>query len=73
VTKAVKENIPGIVNVSAFAAAEARIARADAPASKKAFVDLIIALTPPLPSGLSAKRSGRDGIADHRHSQITPA
>jgi hypothetical protein len=43
VTKAVKENIPGIVNVSAFAAAaEARIARADAPASKKAFVDLIM-------------------------------
>jgi hypothetical protein len=43
VTEAVKENIPGIVNVSAFAsAAEARIARADAPASKKAFVDLIM-------------------------------
>jgi hypothetical protein len=37
----VKEAVPGIVNVSAFAsAAEAKIAMADAPASKKAFVDL---------------------------------
>jgi hypothetical protein len=40
---AVKENIPGIVNVSVFAsAAEAKIARADAPASKKAYVDSIM-------------------------------
>jgi hypothetical protein len=34
----VKETIPGIVNVSAFAsAAQAKIARADAPGEQKSF------------------------------------
>jgi hypothetical protein len=55
----VKENMPGTVNVSAFAsAAEAKIARADAPASKSALVDLIMLQPPVLLSGSSAKPSG---------------
>src|SRR5271166_2006678 len=73
-TEAVKENIPGIVNVSAFAsAAQAKIARVETPASKSVVLDLIMA--PPLPMvalrDCPASLSGTDFIADRHYSQIT--
>ena len=51
--------MPGFVNVSAVAStAEAKIASADAPASKSALVDLIMLQPPALLGGPSAKPSG---------------